>query len=815
MKLKLFEAISYDNYAGRIDKRVFDDIVANDPSNTKKYSQWLINMYLKDIRSYGKLTSPSLKDALLEYHNKKEWKNFPADKKNIMNFESLFEFITFMNSTESLMFANDFLKYIKESIVIYRDSNCIFLYPKTNEASIFFGQKGVEQNSSYPYLWCTANPRQRSHYQSYAEQGDIFIYRTFNEDGTFNKDIAYQLYVPDFETKNPETQDTIQFNDKNNYPQPRDFIENFLNEHMDLKQIKFVSNKLMSALENKPKINPVDLFNDSYNSEDERGLREACDNLTNREIFNLFSDRLSDNFNFLPIDIFNIIFEHLSILQDITSPIYNSLILHRSLSVLKSLKQNYRIIPSNFDAEDISPILFYTDVTDSNLYEIFKFLLSDKEYVNKSAMFSDSYIHATVSRNHIMLLELLLIYYGMTELDFSEMLSVQLSSMKVATFEFLMDYAIGNKITLQKENIRNMYATMVTLGMPFHMHYMINNGVSVPKESGLITKVLWCIEHEKYPMQDGYDLIEILVKNGVNPARDNLNSAIQAGYEDIVSLLKSHFSEGVNKIKLTEWSTIDWKLIKKIASTSPTLDSFIHNAVSRRALDNYNLRHNGGWNGIYKKALSMIKPIKEKQVNDTAIVCFTQANPPTKAHQQLFRKVIATAKNMQGDALIYLSQKYDAQKNPIPWELKVKYIKDYFGKQTYVCNDKAIKTIQDVLQSVYEHQYKKVIIIMGNEKIKETQQILNSNDAEEEPLFTFDSIEVISCGGSDPDMESDDVQYSTANARNAVLDGNKEEFSSIIMGDSDEQISSLWSMIRAGIGISEHVIPHYRYNNND
>jgi ankyrin repeat protein len=208
-----------------------------------------------------------------------------------------------------------------------------------------------------------------------------------------------------------------------------------------------------------------------------------------------------------------------------------------------------------------------------------------------------------------------------------------------------------------------------------------------------------------------------------------------------------------------------------------------------------------------QKFADMQEPIKESKMKDTAIICFQQANPPTIAHYQLFRKLISTAIAKKGDPLIFLSQDYNVMKNPIPWVLKVKYIKELFDNKLFVCDKESVKTFEDVLLFVYNRNYKKVVILAGKERISDIEAIIDDNDSkdEESRLFNFDDIEVIASGNADPDLESSEDFYSPAQARNAVLDNDFAKFRKIIYAKSNEQATRLFTMMKTGLGLTEHI----------
>lgn len=204
----------------------------------------------------------------------------------------------------------------------------------------------------------------------------------------------------------------------------------------------------------------------------------------------------------------------------------------------------------------------------------------------------------------------------------------------------------------------------------------------------------------------------------------------------------------------------------------------------------------------------------ENQYKDTAVICYQKANPPTKVHLQFFKKVIATAVEKKGDPLIFLSQEYDAKQNPMPWKLKMNYIASYFNNKVYVCNREDVRSLKDILSFVYQRHYKNVIIIAGNEIIPSLKLFIDQNSSDDKKddekndnaFFKFDSLEAVSSGGKDPDNESDSSTYSPSQARNAILDNDINKFSSIVMASNQKQVMSLFSIIKAGMGLTEHII---------
>ena len=200
-----------------------------------------------------------------------------------------------------------------------------------------------------------------------------------------------------------------------------------------------------------------------------------------------------------------------------------------------------------------------------------------------------------------------------------------------------------------------------------------------------------------------------------------------------------------------------------------------------------------------------MKNIKEKTNNDSIVMCFTKANPPTIVHYQLFKKVVETANNKKAHSIIFLSQEYNAQKNPMPWKLKVEYIKEFFSNKIAVCDKEEVQTVKDALVFLANRNYKNVYFLTSAALEPEINKIIEEEKSKEDGLFEFDTIEVVSVGTSDPDLESSEYTYSPAQARNAILDDDDEKFKKIVMYKNDEQLQQLKTIIRSGMGLSERI----------
>ena len=162
------------------------------------------------------------------------------------------------------------------------------------------------------------------------------------------------------------------------------------------------------------------------------------------------------------------------------------------------------------------------------------------------------------------------------------------------------------------------------------------------------------------------------------------------------------------------------------------------------------------------------KPPKEDSRGEVVTVVFGKFNPPTKSHQ----KVLSAAKQTASGGTFYIfpSRTEDQKKNPLPPDLKIKYMKEMYPEYAEnIIDSDEFKTIFDVLVFLNEEGYTAVNVVCGAERVSEIDNLANKNNGK---VYQFNSINVISAGAKDPDSESE----SSAMARKATAENDFETF---------------------------------------
>lgn len=155
-------------------------------------------------------------------------------------------------------------------------------------------------------------------------------------------------------------------------------------------------------------------------------------------------------------------------------------------------------------------------------------------------------------------------------------------------------------------------------------------------------------------------------------------------------------------------------------------------------------------------------------MSETVVFTFGRCNPPTKGHELLIQTVVETARSLQADHVVYLSQTYKAPTNPLEWNFKRRVCESAF-RGVYISKDKTIKNPYLALELLKE-TYSKIIMIAGSDRVEEFRE--NFMPYAKEWGIEF---EVISSGQRI--VESADIDgMSSSKLRQYALIGNKESF---------------------------------------
>jgi hypothetical protein len=145
--------------------------------------------------------------------------------------------------------------------------------------------------------------------------------------------------------------------------------------------------------------------------------------------------------------------------------------------------------------------------------------------------------------------------------------------------------------------------------------------------------------------------------------------------------------------------------------------------------------------------LFSFKEFFSEAVKDSVVFTFGRMNPPTVGHGKLINKVLSVAKSSGAKAIIYPSKTEDDSKNPLPFKMKVKVLKDVYGN--IIDTDRGVKTPFDALDQLNDKKVSNVTFVVGSDRVNEFKKNMSSHIKKN--LSNIKDFSVVSAGERDPD----------------------------------------------------------------
>jgi len=190
-----------------------------------------------------------------------------------------------------------------------------------------------------------------------------------------------------------------------------------------------------------------------------------------------------------------------------------------------------------------------------------------------------------------------------------------------------------------------------------------------------------------------------------------------------------------------------------------------------------------------------------------AVFTFGRFNPPTAGHGKLVDKLLKATKGGY-KPVIYTSHTIDPRKNPLSYKDKIKWLRKFFKKVTVV--DTPAGTIFFIVTDLYDKGFNHIRMVVGSDRVGEFDKLINHYNGSygRHGHYNFEKIEVVSAGERDPD--ADDVSGMSASKMRMFADkGDFDEFSKGVPSRNKRDAEGLWKDVRKGMGIREHNIPDY------
>ena len=190
------------------------------------------------------------------------------------------------------------------------------------------------------------------------------------------------------------------------------------------------------------------------------------------------------------------------------------------------------------------------------------------------------------------------------------------------------------------------------------------------------------------------------------------------------------------------------------------------------------------------------------------VFTFGRFNPPTTGHEKLIKKVENVAEG--DDFYIYPSWTQNTKKDPLPHEVKVKWMRKIFPRYSKnIISNPDCKTAIHVLTKYDD--YSEVTMVVGSDRIKDFLKLFTKYNGIESThgFYQFEKIQVVSAGERDPDAQGVEGM-SASKMRQAAIDGDFESFKTGIPTTITDSIKrGLYDDVRKYMGIKEGLKTYY------
>lgn len=181
----------------------------------------------------------------------------------------------------------------------------------------------------------------------------------------------------------------------------------------------------------------------------------------------------------------------------------------------------------------------------------------------------------------------------------------------------------------------------------------------------------------------------------------------------------------------------------------------------------------------------------------TMIFTYGRFNPPTLGHEKIVNFMMKIATVCYADHGIFPSQSKDNKKNPLKFSDKLKFLRKSFP-DTQVINNDNCKTLFTTLETLSNAGYKKVIMIVGSDRVREFRERVYPYINHPDLSCDFDEFHVINGGNRESNDEISKI--SATKMRECVKRGDLTEFSRYVPSKLKEtEIIELFNLVQEGM----------------
>lgn len=190
------------------------------------------------------------------------------------------------------------------------------------------------------------------------------------------------------------------------------------------------------------------------------------------------------------------------------------------------------------------------------------------------------------------------------------------------------------------------------------------------------------------------------------------------------------------------------------------------------------------------------------------VIAFGRFNPPTTGHGKLVDFVVATARRLSADAIIFPSQTEKERKknpkNPLPFKEKVNFLKQFFPQVAWNANT-AIRTFFDAL-AMCSLKYDEVYLVAGSDRVEgfdALRKYIKPTGRKGGTDIVLKKFEVVPIPGErDPDAE-DVTGMSASKLRALAVAGDYKSFAAGVPTRNAGLAKQLYQSVRTHMGLNE------------
>ena len=204
-----------------------------------------------------------------------------------------------------------------------------------------------------------------------------------------------------------------------------------------------------------------------------------------------------------------------------------------------------------------------------------------------------------------------------------------------------------------------------------------------------------------------------------------------------------------------------------------------------------------------------------RRVADDAVTVFGRHQPPHLGHKLTLDRAHDLASsigdNSQADQIFYSSRSQDPKKNPLPYQMKMNFIKKMFPDHANKWDDdENVRTILGAATKAHDKGYKNFHFVGGGDRRQPMEDLLRRYNGD---LYNFDNIYSHSAG--ERDGEDPISQLSASKQRKFALDGDLDGFmDGVLPGKNfnESDIKQLFDAIRMFSQVQEEWEIDHREN---